>query len=100
MKKLLVAAILIGLFSIALAVESFTLSQAEDEEPYGMVGQLWDSLKSYYDSTVNSASGYIQTVKDLKLNEKARNLYDETTAAVTTYAGILQDQIYHIVNPE
>ncbi|XP_015191898.1 apolipoprotein C-II [Lepisosteus oculatus] len=56
-----------------------------------------DTLWSYYDHTMKTASGWVDQAKSWKLDDKARNAYEETSKAVTTYAGILKDQVYHIL---
>ncbi|KAI4811159.1 hypothetical protein KUCAC02_014077 [Chaenocephalus aceratus] len=61
----------------------------------GTMAKFTDSVKAYYSGAVNTASEYLAKIKGLKLEEKAKNLYTETTNVVTTYAGIMQDQIYH-----
>uniref|UniRef100_A0A1A7WV35 Apolipoprotein C-II n=2 Tax=Iconisemion striatum TaxID=60296 RepID=A0A1A7WV35_9TELE len=92
MNKLLVVAVLVAF--LALSVESFRVPrQAEEEE--GTLTKITGTVKSYYDSAVNTVSGYVDSIKGLKLEEKAKNLYDETTTVLGTYAGIAQDQLYH-----
>ncbi|XP_071062270.1 apolipoprotein C-II [Pseudochaenichthys georgianus] len=61
----------------------------------GTMAKFTDSVKAYYSGAVNTASEYLEKIKGLKLEEKAKNLYTETTNVVTTYAGIMHDQIYH-----
>ncbi|KAK5891933.1 hypothetical protein CesoFtcFv8_012362 [Champsocephalus esox] len=92
MNKLLFITVLVAL--LAHNAESFRVSrQAEDTE--GTMAKFTDSVKAYYSGAVNTASEYLEKIKGLKLEEKAKNLYTETTNVVTTYAGIMQDQIYH-----
>ncbi|XP_017270781.1 apolipoprotein C-II [Kryptolebias marmoratus] len=92
MNKLLVVTVLVAL--LALSAESFRVPrQAEEEE--GTLTKITDTVKSYYDSTVNIVSGYMESLKGLNLDEKAKNLYTETSTVMSTYAGIAQDQIYH-----
>ncbi|XP_051577862.1 apolipoprotein C-II-like [Myxocyprinus asiaticus] len=93
MNKLLAITVLIAFF--ALGVESFRMPRQAEEEK-GTFANVMDTLKSYYDKSVDTASGYVETIKGYKLEEKAKNLYDETVSAVTTYAGIFNDQIYHM----
>lgn len=51
--------------------ESFrVLRQVEEEK--GTIGTVVDTLKSYYDQSVDTASGYVETIKGYKLNEKAK----------------------------
>ncbi|XP_051263182.1 apolipoprotein C-II [Dicentrarchus labrax] len=93
MNKLLVITVLVAF--LALSAESFRVPrQAEDEE--GTLAKITGTFRSYYDGAVNTASGYLESIKGLKLEEKAKNLYTDTTTVVSTYAGILNDQIYHI----
>ncbi|XP_037392609.1 apolipoprotein C-II [Pygocentrus nattereri] len=97
MHKLITITVLIAV--LALGAESFRVPrQVEDtDEEKGTVATVMDTLKSYYDQGLNTASGYIENIKELKLEEKAKNLLDETSQAVRTYFGIFQDQLYHIV---
>ncbi|XP_070691840.1 apolipoprotein C-II [Pempheris klunzingeri] len=80
---------------LALNAESFRVVRQVEEEQ-GTLTKLTGGFKSYYDSAVNTASGYLESIKGLKLEEKAKNIYSDTTTVVSTYAGILQDQIYHL----
>ncbi len=36
------------------------------------IATVVDTLKSYYDQSVDTASGYAETIKGYKLNEKAK----------------------------
>ncbi|GAA6220355.1 apolipoprotein C-II [Lates japonicus] len=93
MNKLLVVTVLVAL--LALSAESFRVPrQAEEQE--GTLTKITDKVRSFYDSTINTASGYIESIKGLKLEEKAKNIYEDTTSVMSTYAGILHDQLYHI----
>lgn len=94
MNKLLVITVLVALF--ALSAESFRVPRQTDEEQ-GTLTKVTEAVKSYYDSAINTASGYLDSIKGLKVEEKVKNLYIDTTTAMTTYAGILQDQLYHII---
>nr|ACI15895.1 apolipoprotein C-II [Hemibarbus mylodon] len=98
MNKLLAITVLIAF--LALGAESFRVSRQAEEEEKGTIANVVDTLKSYYDQSVGTASGYVETLKGYKLEEKAKNLYDETVRAVSTYAGIFNDQVYHILYPQ
>jgi len=93
MNKLLVITVLVGL--LAVNAESFRLRRQAEEEQ-GTLTKITGAVKSYYDDAINTATGYLDSIKGLKLEEKAQNLYTETSTVVSTYAGILQDQLYHI----
>lgn len=45
--------------------------QVEEEES-GPVTSLWDKMKEYYDYSMTVAGSYVDTIKDLKLDEKAK----------------------------
>ncbi|KAM8870595.1 apolipoprotein C-II isoform 2-T2 [Spinachia spinachia] len=93
MNKLLVIAVLLAL--LAVRAESFRMPR-QVEEDEGALSKITGTFRSYYDSAVNTASGYLDTIKGLKLEEKAKNIYSDTTTVVSTYAGIAHDQLYHI----
>nr|XP_020445791.1 apolipoprotein C-II-like [Monopterus albus] len=93
MNKLLVVTVLVAL--LALSAESFRVPRMAEEEQ-GHTSTIKDTVKSYYDNAVNTASGYIETIRDLKLAEKAKTLYTDTSTVVSTYFGIMQDQLYHL----
>jgi len=45
--------------------------QAEEEEK-GTIATVVDSLKSYYDKSIDTASSYVESIKGYKLEEKAK----------------------------
>jgi len=69
------------------------------EEAPGTMTKMTNAVKYYYASSVDTATGYVESIRGLKLEEKAKNLYDDTSRAMTTYAGIMQDQMYHLFWP-
>ncbi|XP_062393737.1 small ribosomal subunit protein bS16-like [Sardina pilchardus] len=69
-------------------------------EEDGTATRVMNTLRSYYDQTLNTASGYLEDIKGLKLEEKAKNLYVDTSSAVKTYAGVMQDQLYHMIGSQ
>ncbi|KAK2903087.1 hypothetical protein Q8A67_007800 [Cirrhinus molitorella] len=121
MNKLLAITVVIAF--LALGGESFRVPR-EAEEEKGTIATVVDTLrsyydssidtasgyvetikgykldekaKSYYDSSIDAASGYVETIKGYKLDEKAKSLYQDTVRAVSTYAGIFNDQLYHML---
>ncbi|XP_007557348.1 apolipoprotein C-II [Poecilia formosa] len=93
MNKLLVVTVLVAL--LAVNTDSFRLRRQVAEEEEGTLTKISDAVKSYYNSAVDTVNGYVDSIKGLKLEEKAKNLYTETSTVVSTYAGIFQDQLYH-----
>ncbi|XP_032411944.1 apolipoprotein C-II [Xiphophorus hellerii] len=92
MNKLLVVTVLVAL--LAISADSFRLRRQVEEEE-GTLTKISGAVKSYYNSAVDTVNGYVDNIKGLKLQEKAKNLYTETSTVVSTYAGIFQDQLYH-----
>ncbi len=42
------------------------------EEEKGTIATVVDTLKSYYDQSIDTAGGYVETIKGYKLKEKAK----------------------------
>ncbi|XP_041799273.1 apolipoprotein C-II [Chelmon rostratus] len=97
MNKLLVITVLVTF--LALSAESFRVPRQAEEEQ-GTMTRITNTIRSYYDSAVNTASDYLQSIKGMKVEEKAKNLYTDTTKAVSTYIGIMNDQLYYILYPQ
>ncbi|XP_029593327.1 apolipoprotein C-II-like [Salmo trutta] len=109
MNKLLVITVLVTL--LGLNAQSLRLPrQAEEgtpEEPVadvaeadgeqGTLEKLTGAVKSYYKTSISTATSWLDSIKGLKLEEKAKNVFIDTSMAVSTYSGILQDQVYHIL---
>ncbi|XP_056879247.1 apolipoprotein C-II [Takifugu flavidus] len=92
MSKLLAITALLVL--LVVGAESFRVPRETDEEQ-GTLSRITDSFRSYYSRAVNAASAYLEGIKGLKFEEKAKNLYSDTKTVVRTYAEIVQDQLYH-----
>lgn len=58
-----------GLF--CAGAESFRVPRQTDEE-VGTLTKITGTLRSYYDSAVNTASEYVDQIKGLKVEEKAK----------------------------
>ncbi|XP_076008861.1 apolipoprotein C-II [Genypterus blacodes] len=108
MNKLLIITVLVAV--LAFSAESSRLPRQTEEEAVeaveekqdqaGTVTRFTDTIKSYYGSAVDTASDYMGRMKGLKLEEKAKNAYDETTKVVGTYFSIMQDQLYHVFSQQ
>lgn len=46
--------------------------QVEEVEEQGPLTTVTNTFKSYYENAVNTASGYLENIKGLKLEEKAK----------------------------
>ncbi|XP_036393853.1 apolipoprotein C-II [Megalops cyprinoides] len=69
----------------------------EEPEGPGPFTMAFDAIRHAWDTSVDTAHGWLETVRGLKLEEKAKSLYEDTANAVTTYSGILHDQMYHLI---
>lgn len=50
--------------------EGFRVPRQAEEE--GTVAKVLDTLKSYYDQGITTASGYLDSIRGMKLEEKAK----------------------------
>ncbi|XP_061531610.1 apolipoprotein C-II [Phycodurus eques] len=92
--KLLVVTVLLGL--LVVSAEGFRMPRQVEEEEQGLLTTFTNGIKSYYSDVVNTVHDYVDTVKGLKIEEKIKNLYTETSTIVSTYSGIFHDQLYHV----
>ncbi|XP_010892444.1 apolipoprotein C-II [Esox lucius] len=102
MNKLLVITMFV---TLSLSAHGFRLPRDAEEgdlevAEQGTLGKLNSVVKQYYETSINKAAGWLEVIKDLKLEEKAKNAYADTTTVVGTYAGIFQDQVYHLFYPQ
>ncbi|XP_021447287.2 apolipoprotein C-II-like [Oncorhynchus mykiss] len=70
---------------------------AEADGAQGTLENLTSAVESYYETSISTASSWLDSIKGLKLEEKAKNAFVDTSMVVRTYSGILQDQVYHIL---
>ncbi|XP_052002871.1 uncharacterized protein LOC127657918 isoform X1 [Xyrauchen texanus] len=84
MNKLLAITVLIVV--LALEAESFRMPRQAEEEK-GTIASVVDTLKFYYDMSVDTASGYVETIKDYKLEEKAKLHYRAMKSRLHTVPG-------------
>uniref|UniRef100_A0A4W4FYZ0 Apolipoprotein C-II n=1 Tax=Electrophorus electricus TaxID=8005 RepID=A0A4W4FYZ0_ELEEL len=85
--------------ALTLGSESFRVPRLAEEKETGTVDTVIETLKSYYDHSMETISGYMENIKGFQLDEK-ESVTIETTTAARTYAGIFQDQLYHMVYPQ
>lgn len=65
----------VALFDASLlrraGVESFRVTRQADEEQ-GTLSKIADTFTSYYNKAVDTASDYLERIKGLKIEEKAK----------------------------
>ncbi|XP_004694237.1 PREDICTED: apolipoprotein C-II isoform X1 [Condylura cristata] len=62
--------------------------------------QMQESLYGYWDSAKTVAQDLYKNQYITAMDEKIRDMYSKSTAAVTTYAGIFTDQLFHMLKGE
>ncbi|XP_061802511.1 apolipoprotein C-II [Nerophis lumbriciformis] len=98
MNKLLVVTVLFAL--LAISAESFRMPRQAEDEDQGTLTMISGKVKSCYNNVINTASDYMESIKGLKLDEKIKDFYTETSTVLSTYNGIFQDQVYHLFYPQ
>ncbi|XP_061453876.1 apolipoprotein C-II-like [Rhineura floridana] len=86
--KLVAASVLLVL--LCSDVSSYHLQKREAEEKE-ISTQLQEAAKSYW----NQALSWLEQVKPLQVQEKLSDILHKGTAAMSTYSGIVHDQVYH-----
>ncbi|XP_038623315.1 apolipoprotein C-II [Tachyglossus aculeatus] len=66
------------------------------EEPQSLLDRVQDTLVGYLGTVGTAARELYEKAKSTGLNEKIRDVYSKSTAAMSTYTGILTDQVYHL----
>uniref|UniRef100_A0A4W5M8D3 Apolipoprotein C-II n=1 Tax=Hucho hucho TaxID=62062 RepID=A0A4W5M8D3_9TELE len=94
MNKLLVITVLVTL--LGLSAQGLRLPRQAEEEQ-GTLEKLTSAVKSYYETSISTATSWLDSIKGLKLEEKTKNAFVDTSMAVSTYSSILHDQVYHIL---
>lgn len=51
--------------------ESFRVPRQAEEEQ-GPLGRIGDTFRSYYSKALNTASGYLEAIRGLKIEERAK----------------------------
>ncbi|XP_077455091.1 apolipoprotein C-II [Stigmatopora argus] len=95
MNKFLVLTVLLSL--LAVSTEGFRMPRQVTDEEQGPLTMISEKIKSYYSNAVDTVNSYVDAIKGLKIEQKAKNLYTDTTTILGTYSGIFQDQLYHLV---
>ncbi|XP_073913699.1 apolipoprotein C-II isoform X2 [Castor canadensis] len=83
-------------FLLALCFVLLVLAcEAQQDEPASqtLLAQVQESLSSYWDTAKAAAQGLYEKTYLTSMDEKLRDMYSKGSAAMTTYAGIVTDQI-------
>ncbi|XP_055107197.1 apolipoprotein C-II isoform X1 [Symphalangus syndactylus] len=73
----------------------------QDEPPSpAFLTQVQESLSSYWESAKTAAQNLYEKTYLPAVDEKLRDLYSKSTAAVSTYTGIFTDQVLSVLKGE
>ncbi|CAK6437180.1 unnamed protein product [Pipistrellus nathusii] len=76
-----------------------TLPQDEAAGPT-LFAQMQESILSYWDSAKTAAQDLYRKTYLPSMDEKIRDVYSQSTAAMTTYTGIFTDQLLSMLRGE
>ncbi|XP_066229766.1 apolipoprotein C-II [Saccopteryx leptura] len=93
---------LLALFLILLIlgfeVQGTPVPQQDEATSSTLLSQMQESLFGYWDTARTAAQNLYQKTYLPSVDEKIRDMYNKSTAAVTTYAGIFTDQVLSLLN--
>ncbi|KAK2088657.1 Apolipoprotein C-II [Saguinus oedipus] len=93
-------ALFLVLLVLGFEVQGAHLPQQEESASPTLLTQMQESLSSYWDSAKAAASTLYQKTYLSTVDEKLRDMYSKSTAAMSTYAGILTDQLLSMLKGE
>ncbi|XP_075393126.1 apolipoprotein C-II [Tenrec ecaudatus] len=88
------------LLVLGFEVRGASLMQADEPSSPALLSQVQDSIYQYWDSAKTAAQNLYSKTYLSSLDEKIRDIYSKSTAAMTTYAGIMTDQILALLKGE
>ncbi|XP_006871413.1 PREDICTED: apolipoprotein C-II [Chrysochloris asiatica] len=86
-------ALFLVLLVLGFEVQAAYVPQADEPASPALLSQMQESLYRYWDSAKSTANDLYQKTYLPRVDEKIRDMYSKSTSAMTTYAGILTDQI-------
>ncbi|XP_019610439.1 apolipoprotein C-II [Rhinolophus sinicus] len=92
---------LLALFLILLVLGFEVQGTPQDEATsLTLLSKMQESLFSYWDTARTAAENLYKKTYLPSMDEKIRDVYSKSTAAVSTYAGIFTDQVLHLLKGE
>ncbi|XP_068944380.1 apolipoprotein C-II isoform X1 [Petaurus breviceps papuanus] len=70
------------------------------EESPGLLSKVQSHIFDYWESAKAKAQELYEKVQIPRVDENLRHVYDKGSEAMTTYTGILTDQIFHMLKGE
>ncbi|KAL2763102.1 apolipoprotein C-II precursor [Daubentonia madagascariensis] len=93
-------ALLLVLLVLGFEVQGAQLPQQDEPNSPTLLTQMQESLSGYWDSAKEAARGLYEKTYLNTMDEKLRDVYSKSTAAVSTYAGIVTDQLLSLLKGE
>ncbi|XP_034378181.1 apolipoprotein C-II [Arvicanthis niloticus] len=75
-------------------------TQEDDPGSPALLNTMQESFLSYWSSAKAAAEGLYQKTYLTSVDEKLRDMYSKSSAAVSTYAGIFTDQLFSLLKGE
>nr|KAF6285219.1 apolipoprotein C2 [Myotis myotis] len=95
---------LLALFLILLVlgfeVQGAPTPRQDEAASATLFSQMQESLLGYWDTAKTAAQDLYRKTYLPSMDKKIRDVYSESTAAVTTYAGIFTDQVLYMLKGE
>ncbi|XP_062032786.1 apolipoprotein C-II [Lepus europaeus] len=89
----LLLAVCLVLLVLGCVVQGAHLPQNDEPASPALLTKVQESLSSYWDSAKAAAQGLYNNTYLTAVDEKIRDMYSKSTAAMTTYASIVTDQL-------
>ncbi|CAO2626631.1 Apolipoprotein C-II [Lemmus lemmus] len=89
-------------FLLALFLVLLVLGCGEWDDPGSpdLLGKVQESISSYWDTAKAAAQGLYQKTYLISVDEKLRDMYNKSSAAITTYASVFTDQVLTLLKGE
>ncbi|XP_077704815.1 apolipoprotein C-II isoform X1 [Canis aureus] len=85
--------LLLVLLVLGFEVQGAHESQQDETTSSALLTQMQESLYSYWGTARSAAEDLYKKAYPTTMDEKIRDIYSKSTAAVSTYAGIFTDQL-------
>uniref|UniRef100_A0A8Q3T4W3 Apolipoprotein C-II n=1 Tax=Papio anubis TaxID=9555 RepID=A0A8Q3T4W3_PAPAN len=92
-------ALCLVLLVLGFEVQGAQLPQQDEPSP-ALLSQVQESLSSYWESAKAAAQKLYEKTYLPAVDEKLRDLYSKSTAAMSTYTGIFTDQVLSVLKGE
>ncbi|XP_033701137.1 apolipoprotein C-II [Tursiops truncatus] len=93
-------ALFLILLVLGFEVQGDPVTQQEETASPAVLTKVQESLLGYWDLAKAAAHNLYKKTYLPAMDEKIRDIYSKSTAAVTTYAGIFTDQVISLLKGE